>query len=54
VQDHHLEQDRRLTPELVRLSHETGLPLVATNDSHYLRREDARATKSCSACRPGR
>jgi DNA polymerase-3 subunit alpha len=43
VQDHHLEQDRKLTPELVRLSHETGIPLVATNDSHYLRKEDARA-----------
>src|SRR5690242_12891134 len=40
VQDHHLEQDKRLTPELVRLSHETGIPLVATNDSHYLRKED--------------
>jgi len=43
VQDHHLEQDKRLTPQLVRLSAETGFPLVATNDSHYLRREDARA-----------
>src|SRR5208283_3236227 len=43
VQDHHLEQDRRLTPQLNRLSQETGIPLVATNDSHYLRREDARA-----------
>src|SRR5215469_14938996 len=43
VQDHHLEQDKRLTPEMVRLSAETGLPLVATNDSHYLRKEDARA-----------
>jgi DNA polymerase III subunit alpha len=43
VQDHHLEQDKRLTPELNRLSQETGLPLVATNDSHYLRKEDARA-----------
>ncbi len=43
VQDHHLEQDRKLTPELNRLSHETGLPLVATNDSHYLRKDDARA-----------
>ena len=42
VQDHHLEQDKRLTPEMNRLSHETGLPLVATNDSHYLRKEDAR------------
>ncbi|MBZ5724431.1 MAG: DNA polymerase III subunit alpha [Acidobacteriia bacterium] len=43
VQDHHLEQDKRLTPEMNRLSQETGLPLVATNDSHYLRKEDARA-----------
>ena len=43
MQDHHLEQDKRLTPELNRLSHETGLPLVATNDSHYLRKDDARA-----------
>jgi DNA polymerase-3 subunit alpha len=43
VQDHHLDQDRRLNPEMNRLSQETGLPLVATNDSHYLRREDARA-----------
>ena len=42
VQDHHLEQDRRLTPELNRLSQQTGLPLVVTNDSHYLRKEDAR------------
>ncbi len=43
VQDHHLEQDKRVTPQLCRLSQETGLPLVATNDSHYLHREDARA-----------
>jgi DNA polymerase III subunit alpha len=43
VQDHHLEQDKRVIPELNRLSHETGLKLVATNDSHYLRKEDARA-----------
>src|SRR5215470_15106235 len=43
VQDHHLEQDKKLTPELNRLSHETGLQLVATNDSHYLRKDDARA-----------
>ncbi len=43
IQDHHLEQDKRLTPELVRLSSETGFPLVATNDSHYLRKDDARA-----------
>ncbi len=43
IQDHHLEQDQRVAPALHRLSAETGLPLVATNDSHYLRRDDARA-----------
>ena len=32
-----------LTPQLNRLSRETGIPLVATNDSHYLRKDDARA-----------
>jgi DNA polymerase-3 subunit alpha len=43
IQDHGLEQDKRLVPQVNRLSLETGIPLVATNDSHYLRREDARA-----------
>jgi len=43
IQDHGLEQDKRLTPQVNRLSMETGIPLVATNDSHYLRRDDARA-----------
>jgi len=28
---------------MVRLAHDTGIPLVATNDAHYLRREDARS-----------
>src|SRR6267143_1696525 len=43
IQDHGLEQDKRLIPVVNRLSQETGIPLVATNDSHYLRRDDARA-----------
>ena len=43
IQDHGLEQDKRLTPQVNRLSLDTGIPLVATNDSHYLRRDDARA-----------
>jgi DNA polymerase-3 subunit alpha len=43
IQDHHLEQDTRVNPLINRLSQETGIPLVATNDSHYLRRDDARA-----------
>src|SRR6266850_7563863 len=43
IQDHGLEQDKRLIPLVNQLSHETGIPLVATNDAHYLHREDARA-----------
>jgi DNA polymerase III subunit alpha len=43
IQDHGLEPDARLLPLVNRLSSETGIPLVATNDSHYLRKEDARA-----------
>ena len=43
IQDHGLDQDKRLTPQINRLSSDTGIPLVATNDSHYLRRDDARA-----------
>src|SRR6204780_2849723 len=43
IQNHGLEPDSRVLPMLGRLSAETGIPLVATNDSHYLRKEDARA-----------
>ncbi len=43
LQDHGLELDRKVLPLINRLSAETGIPLVATNDSHYLRKDDARA-----------
>ncbi len=43
LQNHGLEQDKRVLPLIVRLSRETGIPLVATNDTHYLRRDDARS-----------
>lgn len=42
IQDHGIEEQRRVLPELVRLSRETGIPLVATNDAHYIAQEDAR------------
>jgi DNA polymerase III subunit alpha len=43
VQDQGLEIDQPVNRELVRLSHESGIPLVATNDCHYLTRADSRA-----------
>lgn len=43
IQDQGLEEEHRINPLLIRLSAETGIPLVATNDVHYVRREDAEA-----------
>ncbi|MBP3369404.1 MAG: PHP domain-containing protein, partial [Clostridia bacterium] len=41
LQDHGLQDQHQILPELVRLAEECELPLVATNDCHYLRRENA-------------
>jgi DNA polymerase-3 subunit alpha len=43
LQDHGLAEQRRLNEQLLRLAAELGLPLVATNDLHYVRREQAPA-----------
>jgi DNA polymerase-3 subunit alpha len=43
IQDQNLPEEKRINPQMVRLSRETGIPLVATNDCHYLTQEDARA-----------
>ncbi len=42
LQDHGLEEDRKLVPEAVSLAREMDLPLVASNDVHYLGRGDHR------------
>ena len=42
LQDHGIEEQRAVNQGVQRLSRETGLPLVVTNDAHYLRREDAK------------
>ena len=43
IQDQGMPEEHKINPHLVRLSRETGIPLVATNDCHYLTRDDARA-----------
>ncbi len=40
VQNHGIEEQARILPQLVKLSEELGVGLAATNDSHYLRKED--------------
>ncbi len=41
VMSHGIPDQERTFPELIRLSEELGLPLVATNDLHYTRKEDS-------------
>ena len=41
IQDHGLPEQKRIIPMLAQLSRETGIPLVATNDVHYISKEDA-------------
>src|SRR5277367_1932134 len=43
LQDHGLDADGRVLPMINRLAADTGIPLVVTNDAHYLRHDDARA-----------
>jgi DNA polymerase-3 subunit alpha len=43
VQDQGIEVEKKVNRDLVRLSKESDIPLVATNDCHYLKHEDAHA-----------
>ncbi|MEP6960936.1 MAG: DNA polymerase III subunit alpha [Acidobacteriota bacterium] len=43
LQDHGMDLDERVLPLVHRLAAATEIPLVVTNDSHYLRHDDARA-----------
>ena len=42
IQNHGLREQQQILPDLVRLSKEIGAGLVATNDCHYIDREDAK------------
>ena len=42
IQDHGIDAQQQILPLLIRLAWETGIPLVATNDAHYLRKEDSK------------
>jgi len=40
IQNHHLAEQERVLPQLIRLGAETGIGLVATNDVHYVEKQD--------------
>ncbi|ALB44015.1 DNA polymerase III subunit alpha [Clostridium beijerinckii] len=43
LQNHGMEEQKRVNEENIKLSNETGIPLVATNDVHYISKEDSRS-----------
>ena len=49
LQDHGIAEQAKINPMLLRLARDLNLPLVVTNDAHYLRKEDA-ATQDVLMC----
>lgn len=41
LQDHGLEEQKRTNPDLIKIAQELDIKMIITNDSHYLRKEDA-------------
>lgn len=54
LQNNGMEEQNLVNQNLIKLSKETGIPLVATNDAHYLRRSDARAHEVLLCIQTGR
>lgn len=43
IQDNNIPEQKKVSAKLIELSKELSIPLVATNDVHYIKKEDARA-----------
>jgi DNA polymerase-3 subunit alpha len=54
LQDQGLAEEKRINPRLAEMSRETGIPLVVTNDTHYLTREDSRAQEVLMCIQTGK
>jgi DNA polymerase III subunit alpha len=54
VQDQGLDVEPRINRDLVQLSRESGIPLVATNDCHYLTQSDAHAQEVLMCIQTGK
>ncbi len=54
LMDHGLPEEKTVLPRLKALARETGIPLVATNDCHYLYREDAPAQEALMCIQTGK
>jgi len=43
IHDHGLEKQRKIIPDVLRISERTGIKVAATNDCHYMQKDDCRA-----------
>lgn len=43
IQNHGMEEQKKVNEENIKLAEETGIPLIATNDVHYIKREDSKS-----------
>ncbi len=54
MQNQGLEQEREILPNQFKIAKELGLPVVATNDSHYLCEDDAHAQDAMVCIQTGK
>ena len=54
LQNHGLDTEKKVLPLLKQVARETGIPVVATNDCHYLYREDASAQEVLMCIQTGK
>lgn len=54
IQDHGLEEEKKLHKSIVELSKKTGIPLIATNEPFYLTKDDAQAQEVLMCIGEGR
>ena len=54
IQDHGINDQKLVARDLKRMSYETGIPLVATNDVHYINKSDSYNQKVLMCIQMGR
>jgi len=54
VQDHGMREQKMVTQGVLQLSRETGIPMVCTNDVHYIRQQDAKAQEILMCIQTGK
>ena len=54
IMDHNLREEKTVLPRLISLAREMNVPLVATNDCHYLEKKDAHAQEVLMCIQTGK